>query len=303
MPRPQKSPRNHTHLLPLLVVGLFATSFARAAQENAAPAAADVLCVMTYNLRYANDNPGEAWSMRRPMMAECIRAIAPDVFGTQEGLYPQLNELTADLPEFTWIGIDRHGGSNDEFCAVFYRTARLEPLAFDHFWLSDTAATMGSATWGNNYARMVTWVRFRDRRTGREFYCWNTHFDHEAQLAREQSAALIRERIAQLQPALPVLLVGDFNAAAGQNKAYEILAGDGAFKDAWTTAAQRRGDGGPGTFNGFGEFPIGDERIDWILTRGAVTVDAAQIVTFSRDGVFPSDHFPMVAWVRLGASD
>ena len=41
-------------------------------------------------------------------------------------------------------------------------------------------------------------------------------------------------------------------------------------------------------------------RIDWILTRGPVTVDAEEIVTFSRDGKFPSDHCPLVAWLRFG---
>ena len=44
----------------------------------------------------------------------------------------------------------------------------------------------------------------------------------------------------------------------------------------------------------------GTHRIDWILARGKVTVDAEEIETFSRDGHFPSDHCPVVAWLRLG---
>jgi hypothetical protein len=39
--------------------------------------------------------------------------------------------MVADLPAFQWIGVGRDGGSRGEFMAVFYRTARLEPLAFD----------------------------------------------------------------------------------------------------------------------------------------------------------------------------
>ena len=53
-------------------------------------------------------------------------------------LIAQLQDIAADLPAFQWIGVGRDGGSRGEFMAVFYRTARLEPLAFDHFWLSDT---------------------------------------------------------------------------------------------------------------------------------------------------------------------
>jgi len=40
-------------------------------------------------------------------------------------------------------------------------------------------------------------------------------------------------------------------------------------------------------------------RIDWILVRGEMAVDAAEIVTFSRNGQFPSDHLPVVAWVHF----
>ena len=82
--------------------------------------------------------------------------------------------------------------------AIFYRPIRFEPLEFDHFWLSDTPATIGSRSWGNNIPRMVTWVRFLDRLTEREFYFINTHFDHESQPAREQSAELLLERLAEL---------------------------------------------------------------------------------------------------------
>ena len=70
--------------------------------------------------------------------------------------------------------------------AVFYRKSRLEPMAFDHFWLSDTPEVIGSTTWGNTNRRMVTWVRFKDRADGREFYFWNTHLDHQIQAAREK---------------------------------------------------------------------------------------------------------------------
>ena len=133
--------------------------------------------------------------------------------------------------------------------AVFYRTARLEPLAFDHFWLSDTPEVIGSKTWGPKLARMVTWVKFRDRQTKREFIFVNTHFDHQVQAAREKSAQLVRERVAAFDAKLPVLLVGDFNAAAGSNKAYAILTDDKFFTDTWTTARERVNEG-IGTFNG-----------------------------------------------------
>ena len=144
---------------------------------------------------------------------------------------------------------------------------------------------------------MVTWVRFRDRDTGQEFYHFNTHLDHEIQLARERGAELIRQRISDLNTSLPVLLTGDFNAGA-DNKAYTILTSEDFLRDTWNLAKERRGEG-LGTFNGFKEIPRNNTRIDWILARGNVEVDATEIVTFSRDAQFPSDHFPIVTWLRL----
>lgn len=257
------------------------------------------LCVMTYNLRYASATPPNAWPQRRPLMRELITNVAPDIMGTQEGLQTQLQDLASDLPDYDWVGIGRDDGKvKGEFMAVFYRKARLEALATNHFWLSDTPEIPGSTTWGNSNRRMVTWLKFRDRLTGGEFFLFNTHFDHQIQPAREKSAELVRKRVTELETKLPVILIGDFNAAAEANKAYEILTNGNFFADAWTTATTRHNEG-IGTFNDFKPGIRPGARIDWILTRGAVTVERAETVTFSRDGQFPSDHFPVVAWLKL----
>lgn len=253
---------------------------------------------MTYNLRFASWTGPNAWPDRRPLMRDLIKRINPDVIGTQEGLYSQLKDLAVDLPEFDWIGLGRKGGSKDEFVAVFYRRDRLDPLEFDHFWLSDTPDRIGSATWGNSLPRMVTAVRFRDRRTGHEFHFWNTHFDHQSSTAREKSATLIRERAAALGSGLPMVLVGDFNAPAGASKPFEILTGDGFFVDTWDIARERQGEGF-GTFNNFNVLPVGGPRIDWILTWGKTVVDSVEVVTNRYNGRFPSDHLPVVARIRF----
>ena len=266
--------------------------------ENALPA---TLTVMTYNLKFASTNPPNAWSTRRPLMREVIRQIAPDVFGTQEGLYGQLKDIAADLPEYDWIGLGRESGSRGEFTAVFYRKARFEPLAFDHFWLSDTPEDIGSNTWGGKWPRMVTWVKFLDRQTQQEFFLWNTHFANDSQAAREKSATLLRERIAAMDTKLPLILNGDFNAGGGRNQAYKILTDAGFLSDTWVTAKERKNEE-LSTSNGFKAIRRSGVRIDWILTRGEFTVDSAAIVTFSRDGQFPSDHFPVVTRLRMGAA-
>ena len=282
--------------LPLFLLTVFCSpnTFAQASKAKSEP-----LCVMTYNLRFANNNPGEEWSKRRPLVRKVIEDVSPDVMGTQEGIWRQVRDLAADLKDYEWVGLGRDGGSHGEFMAVFYRRDRLEPIEFDHFWLSDTPSLMGSKTWGPTLARMVTWLRFRDLKTKQEFYFFNTHFDHQVQPAREKSAALLRQRISTLDTNLPILLVGDFNAAADKNRAYHILTEDGFFADTWHTARERKNEG-IGTFNGFEAIRPNGPRIDWILARGKVAADKAEIVTYSQKRQFPSDHFPVVTRLTLG---
>lgn len=256
------------------------------------------LRVMTYNLRFASATPPNAWPDRRPGMQALINREAPDVFGTQEGLYGQLRELAAGLPAYEWIGLGRAGGSKDEFAAVFYRRDRLDPVAFDHFWLSDTPEVIGSITWGHTYRRMVTWVRFRDRVSGREFEFWNTHFDHQVEEARQKAAALIKERIARTDPTLPLLLVGDFNCLNGHSRAYDILTHDAGLVDTWQAAARRKNED-LSSFNDFKPARHAGERIDWILARAPAAVDEAAVVDYDPAAPFPSDHFPVTATVRF----
>jgi len=262
-------------------------------------ASASELVVATYNLRFASSEPPNAWPDRRPVVKALLDRYQPDLLGTQEGLYQQLREIAADQPAYDWIGLGRDGGSRGEFMAIFYRPDRLEPLEYDHFWLSDTPEVIASSTWGNGVRRMVTWAKFRDRVTAREFYFWNTHLDHEVQLAREKSAELIRQRISLLPPAATLFLVGDFNAAARDNRAYEILTQGAGLTDTWY-AARERSNEDANSFTGFGPLLREGKRIDWILARGVVDVRAAEAVTFQQEGRWPSDHLPIMAWVRQG---
>lgn len=275
-----------------------------AAALPASAAEAPTLRVMSFNLRYADERPPNAWSARLPLVLELLRRDTPDLVGTQEGLYRQLVDLDRGLPEHDWIGLGREGGSHGEFMAVFYRRDRLQPLEYDHFWLSDTPATIGSRSWGNRIPRMASWVRFRDLGSGCELYVVNTHLDHETADARRHGARLLLERIDGFEPGIPVLLTGDFNtgpgdAAAAVDGVHARLTGEGGFVDSWTAAGHD--EPGFGSFHDYGGTAkaAGGARIDWILARGALGVRDAAIDTFARDGRYPSDHFPVSARVEL----
>ncbi|MER7082039.1 Metal-dependent hydrolase, endonuclease/exonuclease/phosphatase family [Saccharopolyspora kobensis] len=286
------------------VAGALGTGQAVAAPAGVAligPAKGPQLHVMSFNIRTdtkaAPPDP-DSWRTRRPILAELLGTEQPTVLGVQEALYTQVKQVLQDIPPFyDWIGLGREGGGRGEFMSIYYDTRRLEPLDYDHFWLSDTPSVIGSKSWGNNVIRMVTAVRFHDRRSGREFVHVNTHFDHRSEPSRQRSAQLVRERIAGLDADLPVVLTGDFNTPAGDSESYRILT-SGGLADTWTTA-QRRLTPAWGTFGGYKEPVEGKERIDWILHNDRVAVRAAAINDFRRDGHFPSDHLPVQALIDL----
>ncbi|MGP4114125.1 endonuclease/exonuclease/phosphatase family protein [Streptomyces sp. 4N509B] len=274
-----------------------------AAEPVIGEARGDRLHVMAFNIRYdAQAAPGtpDSWTDRLPVLAALLDVERPTVVGVQEALYRQVRQVDAELPRhYDWIGLGREGGGRGEFMAVHYDTRRVEPLDFDHFWLSDTPNVIGSASWGNTVVRMVTWVRFLDRRTGREFVHLNTHFDHRSEPSRVNSAALVRDRVAGFDPALPVVVTGDFNTPAGASESYRVLVTDGGLVDTWDAAARRLTPAW-GTFPNYQDPVEGGNRIDWVLATPGVEVLQAAINTFRVDGRYPSDHVPVQALVRLG---
>lgn len=255
-------------------------------------AAAEPLRVMTFNVRYPNPGDGaNVWPARRDLLVETIRSRRPDIIGTQELFHEQGQHIVEKLPEYAWFGLSRRGNHEDEHMGVFYRKDRLRVVESGDFWLSVTPEKPGSISWNMSLPRMVTWAVFEITGTGKRFRYFNTHFAHRDvdETARLKSAMLIACRIGLLDAEEAVILTGDFNAPAG-GAVHQILAQH--MQDAWLAAATRTGP--EDTFHGFTGKPR-PGRIDWILYRAPWKVLSAETITDRKGGVFPSDHFPVLA--------
>lgn len=290
----------------LVLAGAGCTTL-RPSDPTGAPAPTEPLRVMTFNIRYGTAPDGEdAWPRRRELVFRVIGSFAPTLLGVQEALRFQLDEIGSNRPEYEETGVARDDGAEQgEYSAILYDRRRLELLVHGTFWLSDTPHLPGSRSWGNNFARIVTWGRFRDRVTGAAFYAFNTHWDHESQPSRERSAALLLERIDARATPDPVLLMGDFNAGE-DNPAFQALLAPRdepnatvRLYDTFRAVHPRARD--TGTYHAF----TGDRtgaRIDAILASPEWHTHGAAIITFGENGRFPSDHFPVTATVALSAA-
>lgn len=262
---------------------------------TAAPALArERLRVMTFNVRVpvASDGAND-WPHRRALLAETIRKAAPDLIGTQELKAEQGDFIVAKLPRYAWFGRDRRGGRADEHMGVFYRRDRLTLLASGDFQLSDTPDVPGSISWGHPYPRMVTWGRFRTAK-GATVVLLNTHLPYRAEdeAAREKGAALILARLPAIAGSDPVVLTGDFNTTP-DSATWRLLTG--SLRDAYT---QVKAKGPEKTFHAFTGTP--DRRIDGIFVRDAKVRSVATLADH-RGRLYPSDHFPVVADLEIGA--
>jgi len=269
------------------------------------------LLVMTFNIRYGTADDGENnWDKRKDLAVDVLRRHHPDVVGLQEALRSQLDDIRAALPEYGELGVGRDDGkTKGEYSAILYRKDRLDVNDSGTFWLSDTPEVPGSTTWGNQITRICTWGRFVPKSSGRAFYLFNTHLDHQSQPSREKSVVLLDERIATRKHPDPAIVTGDFNAGES-NPAVRYLkreaplpaypSGPGGsaevFVDTFRLLHLEATD--VGTFHSFtGERTR--EKIDYIFVLPGTKVLQAAIVHDHQDERYPSDHFPVMALLRL----
>ncbi len=254
--------------------------------------------VLSFNIRYGTANDGNnAWPRRQEMVCDVIRQEAADFCGLQESLRFQIDTIRQNVPEYAEHGCGRTDGKTEgEYSAILYRKDRWQLDRGQTVWLSDTPAQPGSASWGNEIPRIVTWGRFVEKETGRAVCVFNTHFDHRSQPSREKSAEFVAALIAKEAAGSPVVLTGDFNAGE-QNPAIQRLKqeeGENALGLVDTFRAVHPDEKTVGTFNGF-EGRTDGEKIDYIFTCRDAKVESAEILRTSRDSRHPSDHFPVSA--------
>jgi len=283
--------------------------------SRAASSGGDMV-IMSFNIRYgtANDK-ANAWTMRRALVWNVIRNHRPDVIGIQEGLRFQLDEIRKRVPGYAEIGVGRNdGATRGEYTAILFRTARFRADEAGTFWLSETPEQPGSKSWGNTIPRICTWAHFIDKQTHRSFYLYNTHLDHQSQPSRERSVELLAARIsARKHRKDPVVITGDFNAGE-DNPVIRFVKGEipraseaddrritpmrciDTFRTRNEDAEQ------VGTFHGFRGGQSGP-KIDYIFADPNVTVRDAAILHDNTEGRYPSDHYPVLARIRLSPEE
>jgi mRNA deadenylase 3'-5' endonuclease subunit Ccr4 len=252
---------------------------------------------MTFNVRQMDGDDGaQSWENRKDALAETILLHCPALIGTQEIFPEQFAFLLDKIPELDCFGCGRFGDNRDKHNKIFFDRSRFSLLESDDIWFSRTPSIPGSSDWDIHRPRMVTWGRLLDAAHG-EILILNTHlpYGRNGDEARRESARLVLQQVAALPEHLPLFLTGDFNSPP-DGEIYGLLTA--TLSDAWKSA--HRTDGPESTVHGFGR--IAGRRIDWILHRNAGQTLSAETITHTVNGLYPSDHYPVIATFHLNPS-
>jgi len=254
------------------------------------------LNIATYNLRLntASDGPN-AWPLRKELVKSLVRYHDFDVLATQEGLPEQIADLDG-MPEYAHVGVGRDDGKHaGEHSAIFYKRQRFTLLRNADFWLSQTPERPSLGWDATCCHRIASWAQLQDRQTGRKFYFFSVHFDHEGEVAHRESAKLMLRKVKEIAGSDPVIVAGDFNSVP---ETEQIGTMKSQLADAFDISA-KPAYGPAGTFNGFKiDSPL-KERIDYIFVSPQVKVASYATLTDSFYGRFPSDHLPVLIKARI----
>lgn len=314
------------------IATMFAVIASLAAAAEVGAHGSGAVCIGTYNVKCPapwDKDPHHDWSHRAPLVFELVRRHAPDVIGMQEPVKRYVDDVLAAFPEWDWAGAGRDDGLEaGEYCPVFWRRDRFERIGSGTFWLSATPDAPGSKYPKAHHPRVCTWATLRDRTTGATVAFYNTHTEYvSTEICAAQLRMILDHMRRHAPPGAARILTGDLNFECSSPALRQIAEG-GFLKDAdfacessldglWNSATLYRffpkshpaekirrslAANGMDMERTRAEFPDLGTRIDHILVSHGVRVLSCGVDGTTFDGLYPSDHMPKFATVKIPPS-
>ncbi|RDW22134.1 hypothetical protein CWR48_00010 [Oceanobacillus arenosus] len=251
------------------------------------------LKLATYNIRMDTpDVKEDRWENRKEPIFNIIQTYDFDIIGLQEVKESQLKDIQT-LTEYTCFGRGRSNDDSNEYNPIFYKKEKFDVQESGTFWLSETLKhEERDKRWDADCPRICTWGRFRIKLTGKEFFVFNTHFDHKSENARYHSAQILMNRMSIIDLEIPIFLTGDFNGDLSE-RYYQVL--NSELRNVVQESPRHIGPIGTCTGVGFNH-QLNIEQyqcIDYIFANKNATINNTTVITEKFNGRYPSDHFPV----------
>lgn len=249
------------------------------------------LRIMSFNVRYCDDEAGSVKN-RSKIVSAIIEQYLPDSLGVQEATGRWLDILSEALGDkYAFVGEARdESGKNSEWSAVFYLKDKFNLIDQGTIWLSETPEVKYTKSFDSICHRVATWAVLENKETGKKHTHLNTHLDHVFEETRVGQIEVLIDKLTMLQKENPVFCTGDFNTVKSSEVYSRMLT---VSKDA-RTIAEKTEDGI--TFHNYGRSEESNEiAIDYIFVPENSKVNTYKIIRNTAKGMYPSDHYPIVA--------
>ena len=258
------------------------------------------LKVMSYNVLYDLSKPGRPADAREQMVATILENDI-DVFGTQE-----------DGPENEAAFLQLLGGAYSSYAGVsddrdkdnyiYWKTEKFDLVKKGYFYLSNTPGTRTKYSDSTQY-RTMSYVILKEKTTAKQFLFVDTHLDYRASEAtRIKQITVLGNLIEKInKDGLPVILLGDFNTiSTKENGAIpKFLSTYPSFAQT-SVIAEKKGDTGETLVSQedfatryYGAFDYIFVSVDNVCTNYYT------VVANVKDGLYPSDHLPVMAEIDI----
>lgn len=247
------------------------------------------LRIMSFNVRYCDDEDGSVKN-RSKIVTAIIDQYLPDSIGVQEATGKWMNILDKALNEkYAFIGEAREEDQNSEHSAVFYLKDKYNLADYGTIWLSETPEVKYTKSFDSACYRVATWAVLENKETGEKYTHLNTHLDHVLEETRVSQVGVLLDRLTELQKSSKVVCTGDFNTYENG----DVYAKMTEVTDDARKAAENSDSGH--TYHNYGKATDEPSAIDYIFVPKGTNVQTYKIIRNTVKGMYPSDHYPVVA--------
>lgn len=273
----------------------------------------DLIRVISFNLK-RDFGPAlhrsRRWKERRSIAAQFIRESGATIVGVQE-LLPGMREDVGNLldSEYSVLGFGRYKGlrpKNDEHSDIIIKNEDAKVTFIKTFWLSKSPEQLSRAYFAI-FPRICTVAEVHVEKPGRTIRVFNTHLDHISGIARLLGVKVILEYISKFnqENPLPTILMGDLNCKPKSRPVQFLNDHVLDFPDVHLTDVYSKFEPSSlsNTFHNFsGKVNSKAAPIDYIFVSDEFEIVESRILTEPVNGRYPSDHYPLMATLRLKKS-
>ena len=190
----------------------------------------NILRVVSFNVAapWGSSFDGTASEERVNRFADYMKAVSPDLIGTQELNSEWLEKLGKLLPEYESYAVKRGGDSDEntsEMNGIFWNKEVFTAIETKTFWLSQTPEKESRFTFTDENGktkeagcnRICSYAILKDN-NNKKYAFLNTHLDNLSEEAKIFGAQLISDRIETIKAEygdIKIILTGDFNQTEG----------------------------------------------------------------------------------------